>query len=387
MQEIYQKNLKSSSLKKILQISKYYYPEVGGIEKIAAAISDSVVDKFEMKVVCFSRAPEDRIDVVGNVEVVRCGSKTKIASQPISFKIIKELKRVLKNYKPNYIIIHEPNPYMTFFLMKCIPKTVKLIVYWHSDIVKQKLGEFILRRLYYKELKRAGAVIATSPNYINGSIYLSSVKEKCIVIPNCINEKALQISQESHRIANEVRQRHPDKIICVSIGRCVPYKGYEYLANVAKSLDDRFVFYVSGHPGKSTPVIKNMTKGLNNFILLGETSDDVQKGYLEACDIFCFPSITKNEAFGLALAEGMYFGKPAITYTIDGSGVNYVSVNRKTGIEVKNGDVEEYAIALKKLAADDELRLRLGRAAKERVENNFLSVQFHKNILEMLMKL
>ena len=27
--------------KKILQISNYYYPEIGGIEKIAQAISDS----------------------------------------------------------------------------------------------------------------------------------------------------------------------------------------------------------------------------------------------------------------------------------------------------------------------------------------------------------
>lgn len=374
-------------MKRILQISKYYYPEVGGIEKIAAAISDSVVGKFEMKVVCFSRESKDRTDVLGNVEVVRCGSKTKIASQPISFKIIKELKSVLKNYKPDYIIIHEPNPYMTFFLMKCIPKTVKLVVYWHSDIVKQKLGEFILRRLYYKELERADAVVATSPNYIKGSIYLSSVKEKCIVIPSCINEKALQISRESHRIAEEVRQRHPDKIICVSVGRCVPYKGFEYLANVARSLNDKFVFYVSGYPGKSTPIINNMTKGLSNFILLGETSDEEQKGYLEACDIFCFPSITKNEAFGLALAEGMYFGKPAVTYTIDGSGVNYVSINMQTGIEVENRDVDKYAEAIKQLANDKELRERMGSAARIRVEDNFISVQFHKNILGLLSKI
>ena len=43
--------------------------------------------------------------------------------------------------------------------------------------------------------------------------------------------------------------------------------------------------------------------------------------------IFCFPSITRNEAFGIALAEAMYCGKPAVTFTIEGSGVNFVSLD------------------------------------------------------------
>ena len=64
-----------------------------------------------------------------------------------------------------------------------------------------------------------------------------------------------------------------------------------------------------------------------------------------ACDVFCFPSVTKNEAFGIALAEGMYFGKPAVTFTIPGSGVNYVNLDGVTGIECKNADCKDYAIS------------------------------------------
>lgn len=61
------------------------------------------------------------------------------------------------------------------------------------------------------------------------------------------------------------------------------------------------------------------------------------KAYLSAMDIFCFPSITKNEAFGLALAEGMYYSKPAITFTIDGSGVNFVSLNGILELKCQTG--------------------------------------------------
>ena len=101
-------------------------------------------------------------------------------------------------------------------------------------------------------------------------------------------------------------------------------------------------------------------------------------------DIFCFPSITKNEAFGLALAEGMYYGKPAVTFTIPGSGVNYVCLNGENGIEVPNEDVEAYAEALRKLADNPDLRNIYGKNAKMRIINNFLDSQFKKNIREAI---
>lgn len=97
-------------------------------------------------------------------------------------------------------------------------------------------------------------------------------------------------------------------------------------------------------------------------------------------DIYCFPSITKNEAFGLALAEGMYFEKPAVTFTITGSGVNYVCLNGKTGIEVENRNVEKYAEALMELASDNELRKKYGREGRKRVKENFLYKQYSEHI-------
>ena len=39
----------------------------------------------------------------------------------------------------------------------------------------------------------------------------------------------------------------------------------------------------------------------------------------------------------------MYCGTPAVTFTIPGSGVNWVSLNGETGIEVPNGDDKAFA--------------------------------------------
>ena len=106
--------------------------------------------------------------------------------------------------------------------------------------------------------------------------------------------------------------------------------------------------------------------------------------YYLACDIFCFPSITKNEAFGIALAEGMYFAKPAVTFTIPGSGVNYVNLADVTGIECPNGDVRAYANALKTLADNPELREEYGKAAKQRVEENFMYEELKLEIRNLI---
>ena len=124
--------------------------------------------------------------------------------------------------------------------------------------------------------------------------------------------------------------------------------------------------------------------GNKNIIFLGRVSDEDMLAYYLAMDIFCFPSITKNEAFGIALAEAMYFGKPAVTFNIPGSGVNYVNINNETGIEVENRNIKAYAEALKVLADNPELRLKMGEAAKERVEKNFLNSNFRKNILRLI---
>ena len=72
----------------------------------------------------------------------------------------------------------------------------------------------------------------------------------------------------------------------------------------------------------------------------------------------------------------MYMGKSAVTFNIPGSGVNYVSINNLTGIEVANGNVAGYAEAIKKLAADKSLREKYGNAARERVKSMFTEKVF-----------
>lgn len=381
-------------MKKVLQIVCSYYPRIGGIEQVARDITDALKgEDYEMKILCLNEDAEaDDIichrkesvhDTVDGVEVIRCGCIAKIASQLISLKYISELKKVMNSYKPDIVIFHYPNPFLAQFFLRYKKCSFKLVVYWHLDIYKQKM----LKKLFHGQnislIKRADKIVGATTKHINESEYTSFFGDKKLVLPYTISESRVAISEDEIQRAAVIRKKYKDKILCFFIGRHVPYKGLTYLIQSSKLLDDRFHFVIAGE-GPLTDELKQQAANDEKIEFVGRISNSELRSYLKACDIFCFPSITRNEAFGLALAEGMYYGKPAVTFTIQGSGVNCVNLDRVTGIECPNSDVEAYAAALKELADNAQLRKQYGQNAKQRVLDNYTFDRFKVNLLNLL---
>ena len=385
-------------MKKVLQISNYLYPNIGGIEQTARDIANALssTGQYEQKILCFNEtaSDEDYIckrketvhDEVDGIEVVRCGCIAKVASQSISLTIGREMKKIMKSFDPDIVIFHYPNPYEAAFLLPYLKENIKFVLYWHLDIVKQKLLGKMFNGQTIKLLERADKIIATSPLYIDGSSYLSKYRDKCQVIPSCISDSRMQVTPEIEKKAEQIRSDNKENIICFAIGRHIPYKGFKYLVEASKLLDDRFKIFIGGK-GELSDELKTQASDDKKITFLGRVSDSDLIAYYLAMDIFCFPSITKNEAFGLALAEAMYFGKPAVTFNIPGSGVNFVNVKNITGLEVPNCDSNAYADALIKLADDKELGKKLGNNAKQRVIELFTTDTFRKQIQDMVSSL
>ena len=368
-------------MKKILHISKYYYPFSGGIEQTARDCVKALSGDYEQKVVAFNNSKVDQAIRVDGVEVIKCGCFATISSQSLSSSYKKRLVWILNDFDPDIVIFHYPNPFVAAILLPVIEKraSVKFVVYWHLDIVKQKIIRGFFTGQNKRILRRADKIICTSPNYIEGSKWLSSVKEKCCVVPSCINVERMSINDKIRGQSKAIRQKNDGKIIIVAVGRHTKYKGFRYLIQASKLLDDNYHIYMIGE-GELSEELHKEAEGDEKIEFLGLVDDDKLKSMMFAADIFCFPSITKNEAFGLALAEAMYYEKPAVTFTIPGSGVNYLCVDGETGLEVENRNVKEYAEAIQRLASDSEMRIRFGRAGKKRVTENFLTDTFYENI-------
>ena len=174
----------------------------------------------------------------------------------------------------------------------------KLVIYWHLDIVKQKLLKQLFISQNKKLVQRADVLIATSPTYVDGSPWLSSAREKCTVVPNCINVDRLQLTPDVENKVVEIKEQNKGKTICLAVGRHTEYKGFKYLIPAAHLLDDSFQIYING-TGEETENLKAEAGDDKKIHFLGLVDDIVLKGYLSAMDIFCFPSITRNEAFEL----------------------------------------------------------------------------------------
>ena len=200
-------------MKRVLHISKYYYPFRGGTEQIAQDCLNSLMGKYEQKVICFNDKNEDQTDKIDGIEVIRCAVFKTIASQGLSRSFGKQFKTVIEDFKPDIFIFHYPNPFVAYYILKYIPKTCKLAIYWHMDIVKQKFLKQFFTGQNKKLVERADVLIATSPTYVDGSPWLSSAKDKCRVVPNCINVERLVSSPEVEAKATEIRKQNEGKMI------------------------------------------------------------------------------------------------------------------------------------------------------------------------------
>jgi len=356
----------------ILHISKYYYPFMGGVENICKYLVEQMPG-HRTSVVCFNEEETDEVDEVGGHQVYRSGALVTVARQAVSTTYGKVLKEAIERERPDVIQVHWANPYPLLFLPWLLPKGVKVVVHWHMDIVRQWYLYWAVKPWEKWLVRRADRIVVTSPQYREGSKPLQKVKDKVRVVPNCIEEQNMQLQEGDRERIEELRAMYGGRKIVFFMGRHSKYKGLPWLVEAEKWLKEDCAIVIAGK-GELTDGLKKKVErdGQKRIHFVGRLSDQDLRCYLHAASVFAFPSITKNEAFGVALAEAMYCGVPAVTFTIPGSGVNWVNLNGVTGIEVPNSDSKAYASALDKLLADDALREKYGKAARERVENNFL---------------
>ena len=341
---------------------------------VVLALKD-IVD--EQKVICFNDDAEtdgaaggkrrDASDTVDGIEVIRCGCAAKIDSQSVSFSYNRILRQTIESFKPDIVLLHYPNPFVTFFLLNQKRRDYKLLVYWHLNIYKQKMLKYLFVSQTIRLLRRADRILAATPMVVD-NFYKKYMGDKIRIIPYIINGEQLRLSGDELRGSAAIREEMRDAMICFFIGRHVPYKGLETLIRSAELLKDKNIVFLIAGSGQLTDRLKKEAISDKNVVFLGQLSEKEKRMYMNTADVFCFPSVSPNEGFGIALAEAMYYGHPAVTYTIKGSGINYINLNGVTGIECPLRDHEAYADALVTLYENRELREKYGAAAKHRVE-------------------
>lgn len=369
---------------KILHVGKYYSPVPGGIESVNKLIVDGLKEETHY-ILCFNSLCQNDYTREQNVEITRAATLGVVASQPLSIAYFWKLKKILNEFKPDVVHFHYPNPLGAFCLNVVLPKEIKLLVHWHSDVVAQprlyKLIEDVERQL----LKRADIILATSPNYAEYSMPLKSFQEKIRILPCAINPLDFTLLQDDLLRVQRLRKSYGDRPIILFLGRHVKYKGLEDLLKAEKSVRTDCIFVIAGSGVLSEELKAKYTSSRIHW--LGRIKDEDMKIYYTLADIFVFPSITRNEAFGVVLLEAMFCHCAVVDYTIVGSGVNWVAKNGETCIECENRNVAQLAEAIDKLLIDPSLKQKMGENAYRRVLDNFTAERIVTRLKELYKEL
>lgn len=353
---------KDSKKIKITQVFRYAYPHIGGIEAVINQINNSLPkEEFEKEVLCCSNT--DKSSTENDVKYTRAKYLFEFASNNISPQLIWNLSRV----KTDILHIHMPFIFgmIAFFFAR--PKYKKLYVTYHSDIIGFDKYMKYFWWLYRIFLKNADKIHVLSPNIIHNSQMLEGFADKCAVIPQGISLN-YEINNEK---VNEIRNKYKGKTILFSLGRHVKYKGYIYALEAMKNVDN--AVYLLAGSGPMTEFFKQFIEENNlqeKVIMVGRLPDEELDNYYEACDIYLLPSATRVEAFGIVQIEAMRHSKPIINTWLY-NGVNYVSVDKETGLTVEPKNVEQLKDAINELINNNKLRLQYGQNARKRVEDLF----------------
>lgn len=363
---------------RILQVNKAYYPHIGGIESLIKQYSEelSSLENVEVNVlVCRDGKGKTIRETVDGINVTRAGSFGTYFSCPVSFSFVKLFREMAKN--SDVIEIHLPFPLADLALMLSGFKG-RVVIAWHSDIVKQKKLMKILKPLLLHTLKRTDCIIVATEGHIKGSDYLKDYKKKCRVIPYGITpEKYLSIKKKPV-LTKLLSNKNNVKVFFT--GRLVYYKGVDVLLKAFSLVKDCELF-IAG-TGELEANLKKYVSAhsMNQKVhFLGFLSDETLRQAYADCDIFVLPSVAKSEAFGIVQLEAMVYGKPVINTNLP-SGVPYVSLNNKTGFTVPFSEEKALAEAINILSSDKELREKYGKNAAERVMTHFNE----KNIISQI---
>jgi len=359
----------------ILQVVKYYYPHLGGVEAYTREIVLGLKDRTDisLEVLTANIAACTAHDLVDGVKVTRIARYGELFSVPIcpAFPLALWTKR------PDIIHFQMPFPLAEFSEI-LFPKRAKIVVSWHSDIVKQVLQRKVFEPFLYRFLERVDKILVATPNHISSSLYLPRYKEKCAIVPYGIDFSRFdQIAPDDPKVL-ALKKRHGGGFV-LFVGRLVYYKGVEYLIRAMKDVADRLVIIGDG-PLKQKLLDQIETLGLGNKIeILDSIKGDEIAYYYHACDMFVLPSIANSEAFGIVQVEAMACHKPVITTDLP-TGVTYVNQKDQTGLVVPVQDSVALARAITELNNDPQKRRLLGYNGGKRARQLYNKADLARNI-------
>ena len=346
---------------KILHVYKDFEPPIhGGMERHIALMCRFQREWADVEALTCSRSFRTRVIDRDGTKVTEVGELGRFQSAPASplFPLYMRMK------KADVVVVHVPNPTAELGWLMTRPKG-KLVVRYHSDVVRQAAAMKVYRPFQQSLLRHADVIIPTSQNYVDTSETLRLFTDKCRVIS--LGMMPEDFANPNLDLVKAYHAKYGESFLLFA-GKHRYYKGLHVLVEAAQWIN---VPIVIAGDGPETEALKKQAAALGVTIHFpGPLTQEEMVAHLHACSLVAFPSVERSEAFGISIMEAHACGKPVIATQL-GTGVEFINAHDITGFNVPVGDAKAFSDAVNQLTADDTLRLHLGAAAKARIESEF----------------
>lgn len=307
-------------------------------------------------------------------------------------KVNESFQRVISEVadleQPDVVHVHD------FQLLPCLISLSgnqrPLVFTWHIPFTEEVHPAW--REAIVEYMKSASASVLSTKGYASAAIKSGLPFNRVSVIPPFID-----VEQPKAKFRERFGIRNDEKLI-ICVARMDRFKGQNTLLDAAAMLDleYRLVFIGNGSFSKDVLKVKDKEsygkelkeKAKNDVyagrvIFAGAVERDLLMAAYNECDLVVLPSV--HEGFGLAITEGMAFGKPVIGTAVGGipsqiwPGVN--------GYLVRSNDPKSLADAIRHVLKNSELADEMGKNSKSIFERYFSSKRGAEDHLELYSRL
>lgn len=342
---------------KVAHVFKDFWPPLAaGITRYIADVADETARRGWDVEVHVAGVRVSRRDVLpSGVVVHRHRELGRLLSSPLAPGLVREVRKL----DADIVHIHMPNPLGELGAILTDSER-PLVITFHAQLGRQKFLQPLYGPLQKRALDRAAAILVAS-DQLAAIPELQARADKVKVLPFGV----------SPRFAKSSPASTPSGALRVLfVGRLVYYKGLEVLLQAVSRMEGIVLTIVGDGPLR--PELERTASDLGlgeSARFLGNVDDDALLHIYGDHDVFVLPSVSRAEAFGLAMAEGMANGLPAISTSL-GTATDWVNQDGESGFVVPPGDAAALADALTRLKEPD-VRDRLGAGARARIERLF----------------
>jgi len=347
---------------KVLNIVKYYYPSVGGMETYVRQLCSSMPEHgIEPSVLTLNNIVRIKTawESVDEIPVRRVACQFRLFSQPVSLSFGANMKSLIA--EADLVHLHSPFPNAEM-LYKYISKP--LVVTWCADPANTRWKRLfpLFRPSLIRVLEMARRIVLIGPNLLEHSPTLQAYQQKCDVIPLTYSHV------KGSETVSTVRKFNRARPTVLFVGKLRKYKGVEYLIRALQHIPEVRLRIVGN--GEELNHLRKITNqlGVESRVtfLVDVPNRHLLAEYMNA-NIFVLPSIDTSEAFGIVQAEAMSYGLPVVNTNLPSS-VPFVSLNGVTGITVPPSDPVALASAIRRLCDEPLFYENCSRNAIQRAK-------------------